>query len=359
MSMARLSAIGEKGLIASMIRPLFGDAAVDVGVGDDAAVVSLQNGPSLVLTIDKIPEQLVAVSLGLMDDYDVGRYLVVANLSDLAAMGADPVAFLMSLCLPADLPQERLASLLRGIGDAASDYDTPVVGGDTGGGSAISLVGVAVGTVSGNAPLTRCGARPGDVLLATGSPGTFGVALAYFMVARPAGLRLPTHEEDLLRDKLAKPVPRLKDGRLLRQLGLVTACQDISDGVGQTARELSQESGVGVLVESRSLIASSQVDVSAVARACNVQAAEIMLGPGADFELLVAIPSERAAEATEALHRSGQVLSCIGHFTDSGCSVAMADGSRLPIPETGWSHFSGLPDLERIRKVYSRGTRDG
>ena len=213
-----LTALGEKGIIRDLIRPLFAVDSLEVGLGDDAAVLKVADNLSIVLTIDKIPPQLVAQTLGVMTDRDVGRYLVVANLSDLAAMGACPIALLLSICLPIDFTKERLKAFLEGFAEASREFSVPVAGGDTAGGAATAFVAAAVGRIEPGTALRRSTAQVGDVIFATGRPGSFGTALAYFLVAKPRGEYLPPEDEAFLVEKLCHPTPRLEQGKLLRGL---------------------------------------------------------------------------------------------------------------------------------------------
>lgn len=356
--MTKISDIGEKQLIASLIRPLFTrlKKGVEVNIGDDAAVLQLTDSLSLVLTIDKIPEQLVAHSLGIMDLCDVGRYLVVANLSDLAAMGAGPIALLLSLCLPQEFETENLEMLTRGIAETAAHYGVPVVGGDTGGGSAISLVAAAVGTIMPGKALTRGGAKPDDVIFSTGYPGAFGTALAYLLAAKPAGLKYSDDQEKGLFKKFLQPEPRLKEGKKLSELGLVNACQDISDGVGQTLIEISDMSGLGFSVRSDLLLEAAPSSIFEIAAFSNCSPEAIMLGPGADFELLFSVPPDKKEELIKIFKEENWRLHRLGKFIEKGHEIVSADGTKKQIPQLGWQHFTGRTDIENIRSKYTSDT---
>jgi thiamine-monophosphate kinase len=349
-----ISSLGEKELIRRLFQPAFtGAFRLEVPIGDDAAVVALPSGRSLVATIDKIPERLIAHQLGLVTYEHLGRYLVAANLSDLAAMGADPLGILLSFCLPSSFGLKDVEDLTLGISSTCARYEVPVLGGDTGGGSAPSLVAAALGTLPSGTALRRDGACPGDVLYSTGTPGTFGVALAYYLVARNEGLILETTDERLLLARFRAAEPQLLAGRMLRDSGVVRACQDISDGVGQTALELATNSGCAVELDIALLSQAGPTFASKVAEACECPIERLLLGPGADFELMFAARPDDAASIESLFAEANIRISPIGRFVDgSGGFGRYSNGEIRPLPEIGWKHFTGKSDLDSIRSTY-------
>lgn len=349
--MGSIAGLGEKRLIAEIIRPAFAAGTAEVDIGDDAAVVSIPDGASVVVTTDKIPERLIAYGLGLMDDAQLGRYLVAANLSDLAAMGATPAALLLCLCLPPDYGLDKLRQLVQGAAAAAREFDTPIVGGDTGGGSALCLSATAIGWAPRGTSLQRSGAKPGDRLLATGMPGKFGTALAYYLVARPAGCELSAEAQRELCGALCVPSPRVAQGTFLRASGKAHACQDVSDGVAQTAHELADASGLGVQIDLGQLIAAAPSCAGEVAKRCSAGIEMVLLGPGADYELMFAAPRENCDWIVDEFRRRAWPVSIIGEFHDGERLIRDVDGTTRPLPH-GWQHFSGKSDVDAIRSTY-------
>lgn len=124
--------LGEKRIIAEIIRPLCGKTVVPIGIGDDAAMLAVPAGKNVVVSTDKIPEDLLAIQLGLMDAYHHGRYLATVNISDIAAMGGDPAGLVVTLALPDDFSVSYLTDLYRGLVDGCKEWDISVVGGDLG-----------------------------------------------------------------------------------------------------------------------------------------------------------------------------------------------------------------------------------
>jgi thiamine-monophosphate kinase len=350
-----ISDIGEKEAIASLITPLLKTPGKGIGIGDDAAVIPLTDSLAVVLTIDRIPHQLVAYVKGVMTDYDVGRYLIVANLSDLAAMGAHPVGVLVSLCLPLDYRIHDLREFVRGVADAAKEYGAPVIGGDTKSGPSANFVAAAVGTIEYSKAMRRSGARPGDAIMVTGTPGAFGAGLAYLLIAKEAGLKLPKQDEHELLQKLTHPVPRLEEGSFLAQSGFANACQDISDGIGQTLVEIAAMSSVGCEIHSSLLAKACPKAAIQISSFCECGIEDILLGPGADFELLTAVPPRKVPKIQEAFSARGWPLHKIGQFCDTGMVLVRESGDREPLRGMGWEHFAGESDVDSIRSSYERG----
>ena len=344
--------IGEKELIKSLIRPLFEDKKLEVCVGDDAAVINLNRFQSLVLTTDKISEHLAAHTIGLMDYYDIGRYLIVANLSDIAAMGGKAIALLTALSLPKEFELDNLKKLIGGIKDTASVYKVPVVGGDTKNGSGISLVATAVGIVQPGKSLKRKGAKPGDVIYATGSPGTFSTALAYLLNAKPLGMELDDLYEKILIEKLIKPKAALEEAQELVGLGVVHSCQDISDGVGQTIYEIAMISEIGFEVNTRLIEKASPKPLKEIAIFCNLPPELIMLGPGADFDLIFSVASDNCHIVEKAFKEKDWALHKLGRFIENGYYIVNRDGERTQMQQTGWQHFLASTDIQALKSSF-------
>lgn len=349
--MPNLSSIGEKELIRTIILPLFSSNKIEVGVGDDAAVINIADEISLVVTIDRIPDNLIGYKYGVMNEKHLGRYLAVANLSDLAAMGAKPIAMLTSLVLPNDFDIIKLRDLLEGINEEAIKYGAPVVGGDTKGGPFRSFTITALGIIQPGTALTRKGAKVGDKIFVTGQPGLFGTALAYLLAARPAGFTLPPEQEQFMFKTFTEPTSRINEGILLRTIGCVHGCQDISDGLGQTVLEIAEASGTGFQLNKEDLLELASREALSISQSCQINIEDIILGPGADFELVFGVPPTDVPLIEEAFSKKGWAISCIGEFTDSGYFIIDKQGKKIKPPQ-GFSHFSGLSDDNKIRDVY-------
>lgn len=336
-----VSDLGEKRIIREIVKPLNPDADSLVGIGDDAAVVKFPTGSDLVISCDKIPEDLLAIQFGLMDAHHHGRYLAMVNLSDIAAMGAKPLGLLLTLALPADFDLDYLREFVAGFHAGGAEWDARVVGGDTGWGSVLCLSATAFGTIEGE-PLRRSGARAGDELFVTGPVGGFGTALAYFGVARPRGLLLGAADEAWLLDRLIRPQARVAIGLELKRLGVCTSCIDITDGFGQSLREIADASCVGLEVRWSDLpLHRTTLEVAAFLER---PPQDLVFGIGLDLELVGTL-RDRSIVADAGLF-------VIGRAIEEEGVVYEKDGRRTAVTTPGWQHFR-LPALELLRRMYA------
>jgi thiamine-monophosphate kinase len=334
--------LGEKRIIRELVKPIFRGGAA-VGVGDDGAILDIPPGEQLVVSTDKIPEDLLSIQLGLMDPYSHGRYLAAVNVSDIAAMGGKPLALLCTIALPNDFSLDYLEEFLKGLAAAGQEWGAPIVGGDTGWGSSLCMSATAVGSIEPGLALLRSSAKVGDRIFVSGTIGGFGTALAYFIVAKPLGLRLREEWEYWLKARLIRPVPRIETGRSLALSGNCTACMDITDGVGQSLRELAEASDVHLGVDVNSLPLHPSTE--AVAKFLNRPIEHLVFGIGLDLELMGTY-----REATPL--PSG--LTAIGRVEGAGQGVTLKYGSRSePLLVPGWQHFSGSA-MEIARQLYAR-----
>lgn len=299
----------EFGLIARYFRPLAGPGALDLL--DDAAVFAPPAGRELVVTADA----MVAGVHFLPDDPAdlVGRKLLRVNLSDLAAMGAVPLAYLMTVSAPRETPDAWFAGFAAGLAADQVEFGITLLGGDTTstpGPMSLSLT--CMGHVAPGLAVRRVGARVGDGLWVTGTigDGALGLAALQGRLADPTGY---------LAGRYRLPQPRVG---FLRP-GLVRAAMDVSDGLVQDAGHLARAGGVGVLIE------AGLVPLSEAARAAGPAWLETCLTGGDDYELLMAAGPDGVAGATR-----------IGRFVEgAGVRVLDGQGGVVALVRGGWSHF--------------------
>ncbi len=299
-------------------RPVAGDG-VDLGIGDDSALLLPTPGHQLVVSVDTsvagvhFPPDAPA--------HAIGHRALAVSLSDLAAMGAWPRWCLMALMLT-ETDDEWLAEFARGFHALADTHGVSLAGGDVTRGT------LAIGvTVHGELPtgqaLTRGGASPGDLIAVTGALGSANGGLA----AWQAGLR------DLADPLLAAyllPQPRIEAGYRLRELA--TAAIDISDGLLADLGHVCAASGVGADIEQEAI----PRDDALIERLGDTQALQSALAGGDDYELLIALPAERLEEARAALASIDVPLTPIGRFSRRpGIRGVPCDGPG------GWQHFPG------------------
>lgn len=315
----------EFALIARHFRPLAGAGALDLG--DDAALLDPPAGKQLVLAADA----MVAGVHFLRDDpaETIGRKLLRVNLSDLAAMGAAPLAYLMTCAFAHGTPDDWVAGFVAGLAADQQEYGLAVLGGDTvatPGPATFSLT--ILGTVSPGAALRRGGARAGDDVWVSGTIGDGALGLLALTG------RLPPDPH--LAERYRLPRPRLALGQALA--GIARAAMDVSDGLVQDLGHLARAAGCAAELR------ADAVPLSAAARAAlQADAAPLatILGGGDDYELLFAADPAHAARVLAAADAAQTPVTRIGRFLDGqGVQVLDAAGQPIVLPAAGWSHFA-------------------
>lgn len=298
-------------------------ADVVLGVGDDAALVVPAAGAECVLALDTLVEG--AHFPPGMDARFVGHRALAVNLSDLAAMGAEPAWALLGLTLPS-VDEHWLAGFSAGFDALARRFQVALVGGDTTRGPLTVTVALAGSAPAGQA-LRRSGARPGDDLWISGTPGDAAAGLAVLQGRLPAQGRA----RDALLHRFQLPEPRVALGLALR--GIASSCIDISDGLAGDLAKLCAASGVGADVESRELPLSAGLCSAAGPEA----RLRLALGGGDDYELLFTAPAAHRAQL--AALEAGAVLRRIGVM--SATAGVRIDGAP-PEREAGhgFDHFA-------------------
>jgi len=297
----------------------------------------------LALTTDALAEE---IATGLYaDPWLMGWMLVTVNASDLAAVGADPLGLLICETLPPDADAGWIAALQRGIADAAVAHGLPVLGGDTNAGATPHLAATAVGVVNGR-PLTRCGARAGDILYASGPLGMGGAfALSQLAGRRPHVALATDGAEGLLQQDPTnvegndgrapavtfRPTARLREGALLR--AVASACMDTSDGAIATMDELMTLNGVGLRIEPP-VEAWTDPAALAVARAFGIPPWMLHAGPHGEFELLFTVPPRGVEELRRAAHAAGWQPVHLGFVTAEPGLRAPHAGGLLALDTT-------------------------
>jgi thiamine-monophosphate kinase len=316
-----------------------------VGPGDDAAVVR-SSGGSLVATTDTLVEGVdflpgEAPSL-------LGRRAVSVALSDLAAMGAWPDFFLLTIGFPDSIDESLPLELALAAERRGREFGALLAGGDLSRAAEVFLSVSAWGTPAGE-PLLRSGARPGDVLALSGWPGHAAAGLAVARARagldalagggafRPEALATP-HETQLLA-AYRDPEPRLPLGRALAVDRLATSAIDVSDGLGVDAARLATASGVRVVIEKESLPLSAALrSFAALAERDPVYLA---LSGGDDYELLFTTSAAGAARLADPAPEWGVAVRPIGRI-EAGEGTFLEDERGLrPIGDLGFDHFGG------------------
>jgi len=295
---------------------------VVLGIGDDAALLQVPVDRQLAVSMDTLN-----AGVHFPDDTPpaaIGWKALAVNLSDLAAMGAQPAWCTLSLSLP-QADAAWIDAFLDGFLALAERYEVALVGGDTTRG-ALSIGVTVHGLVEPGRALRRDGARDGDDVWVTGTPGDAAAALA----AKLAGAALDRG----LRERLDRPTPRVEAGRGL--LGIANACIDVSDGLLADLGHVCTASGVGAEIELERLPASPALARFPVATRWPWQA-----GGGDDYELCFSAPPERRDAVRQALQDAATPATRIGRIV-AGEVVRALDpaGAEWRSPRGGYAHFS-------------------
>jgi thiamine-monophosphate kinase len=286
-------------------------------------VLETTPGHKLVVTTDVLVEGL-DFTADLSEPEDWGWKAVVANLSDLAAMGAEARWLVLALTAPEATPLATLERVYAGVGEACRAFGTALVGGDVSGGPALSLAVTALGEAE--RPVLRSGARPGDRLAVTGPLGAAAAGLALLQSGDPAAADLLGRFPGLAAAH-RRPVPALAMGLALARAG-ATAMIDVSDGLAGDALHLAEASGVGLEISDPAVPLAP--GVAETATLLGLDPMSLALGGGEDFVLAAALP--RTADL-------GGVLDC-GRFTpDPTTRVHITPAGPRPLAGLSWDHF--------------------
>jgi thiamine-monophosphate kinase len=310
-------------------------------IGDDAAVLAASAGQWWHLTTDLLTEG-VHFDLRTASPESVGYRAAMANLSDLAAMGARPRYLLMSLAIPRSMTQRHILQIYAGVMQACRPHGVALIGGDT----SASITGLflnitLIGTTRTRAALFRKGARPGDGLYVTGTLGDSLAGLELLsrrITARRAASLRPAHHRFLIRRHL-RPTARVAEGQWLNQEGLATSAIDISDGLSGDLRHICEESRVGAEVESALLPVSRACCAYADLRGLNP--ADLAVAGGEDYELLFTVPKRHEAALQRQAESRRYRISRIGMIRPRrfGLQIITGQGTVRPLPMISYEHF--------------------
>jgi thiamine-monophosphate kinase len=320
-------ALNERTLIERFFRDC-GARRTDVplGVGDDAALLDSPPGMQLVAAMDT----LVCGNhfLPHFPADSIGHRALAVNLSDLAAMGADPAWALLALTLP-QADEAWLEGFAAGLGALARQYNVALVGGDTTRGPLCITV-----QLLGHAPrppvMLRSGGRAGHVLFVSGTPGDAAAGLAVELKQLAAA---DAEAGAWLRQRFMFPTPRIELGQKLRSYA--SACIDVSDGLLGDAGRLAEASGCGVVIAHERLPVSPQL----VACAGDERARELTLTGGEAYELCFAVAPENVDRLPRDVPPGEWGYARIGELVARQGAVVTRNGTVMDFSHSGWDHF--------------------
>ncbi|WP_028345702.1 thiamine-phosphate kinase [Bradyrhizobium murdochi] len=322
---------GEEALIARYFRPL----ATDPGafrLDDDAAVLK-PSGDDIVVTTDAIVEGVHF----LPDDPPdaVARKALRVNLSDLAAKGATPASFVLTLALRS-VDEGWLQPFAAALGEDIRQFACPLLGGDTVSTPGPPMVSVtAFGRVPSGKMVHRSGAKPGERVMVTGTIGDAGLGLAILRGGK-VHAAADTAAREMLVGRYRVPQPRVAMAEIVREYA--SASMDVSDGLAGDLTKLCSVSGVSAVID------LAQVPLSGAARGLvsrGIVGLETLIASGDDYEILCTIPEERVEAFEAAAERAGVALSSIGTIVAGSAVPKFVDkeGKEIALERLSYSHF--------------------
>ena len=315
-----------------------GALGLRLGIGDDAAILRVRAGFEWVVSCDAFLED-VHFQLKSHPPESVGYKALARATSDLAAMGAAPRFFFMTLALPGSSTGTWLERFLRGMARASRESGIALAGGDTSRGSKVAVSITVIGEAEPGRAVTRSGAKPGDLVFVSGTLGRAELGLKLIQRCPARKLRhLPTLLEPHL-----YPKPRIAVGHWLAQTRLASSMIDISDGLSTDLNRLCEASGVGAW------IFADRVPVVTIPRGISSRRFDplaMALHGGDDYELLFTVPAQRERELSAS--PKAIWLSRIGEITmTKGVIVQDLSARRRRLFPGGWDPFKGQPRRQR------------
>jgi thiamine-monophosphate kinase len=262
--------------------------------------------------------------------FQAARKALIMNVSDFASKGVQPTAALVALGIPAGFTQKNIEEIADGLNAGAQEYGTYIIGGDTSEASDLIVSVSLYGMAEKSALMLRSGAKPGDILAVTGFFGKSAAGLRLLF-----GCSLASNNSKALVDAVLLPKARLIEGLALGGCGLVTASMDSSDGLAWTLHELARFSNVGFELDTIPVAP----EVKRFAELNSLDAAELALYGGEEYELVVTVNLEGWSAAVAAVQAVGGKLLPIGKATEEKQILLKTDNKRNKIEARGWEHF--------------------
>lgn len=327
----KLATVGEFGFIERIKARAAGNPAVLLGIGDDAAAVSLNPGTVLLATADLLAEG-VHFNTAWHDPVSLGRKALAVNLSDIAAMGGIPRWALLSLAIPAEQSLEFSERFMDGFLEQAERFGVALIGGDTSASHAGFIINVTLlGEQYPEKIVRRSGACSGDLICASGTLGDSALGLQLLKAGSRSGESVQRHLD---------PLPRVELGKILAEERLPSAMIDISDGLHADLGHILAASAQGARISLDALPLSASFRECVAADSADYY--QLPLAGGEDYELLFTLPAAKLQAAEQAAERAGAALTVIGEITcQPGLQLALADGSSYQAEVRGYDHFAG------------------
>lgn len=327
----KLRELGERKII-EIFEEIFGRCKdVDLGIGDDAAVLDTR-GKKMVLSTDMMVQSTHIPKE--MTPWQMGNYVVNVNLSDIASMGARPIGMLLSFGLPGELDEEFVREMARGIDHACKEHNICIMGGDTKEASQIIISGTAIGETPGKF-LTRSGARQGDLIGVTGKIGS--AAAGFYCLVKELKIE-PIISERFIKAAL-EPHARTTEGILLRDLA--SSCMDISDSLAFSLGEMVKGNNLGYEIHMDKI--PVEAELTNIGQLAKVDIKDIVFFKGGDFELVFIVNPDNLGKLEESFVKKGCGFRIIGRITSKERTLVMEEGEKEELETVGYESFkSGI-----------------
>ena len=304
-------------------------AGVLLGIGDDCALLQIPSHKQLAVSVDTLVADVHFPAEGNAED--IAERALRVNLSDLAAMGAEPLWFTLALTLPKNsefCSEEWLRLFSCGLFRVAKEFNIALVGGDTTSG-ALSITIQVMGAVASHEALRRDGASIGDFICVTNFVGDGAAALALIQNK----LYVTDAHQEYLYNRFYRPIPRLKEAELLR--GIATAALDISDGLVGDLMHICEASDLGAVIDVENLPLSP-----AVLATDNIdQARSWALSGGDDYELCFTVSPEKMPELAMLIAQGKLQATVIGEMTAGTSVICELNGAPFLLEQKSYQHF--------------------
>lgn len=329
-SMKNNNELGERKVIQLIEETLEKMPKMPIPFGDDVSAYDLGDGKLAVLKTDMLVGK-TDIPPG-MSIYQAARKAVVMNISDFAAKGVKPLAALVSLGLPLDLTNRDIEQIGKGLNAGAREYNTYVIGGDTGEASDFIVSVMLFGTTSKDRIALRSGAKPNDILAVTGLFGNTSSGLKLLIDNYKASKRI----RRTLLNAVYLPHARLREGLALTESQSVSASIDSSDGLAWSLHEIMRASQIGFIIDH--VPASKEAQIFAASN--NLDLLDLVFYGGEEYELVVTIKYDSWRKAECAIKDAGGELIRIGKVTSKDEILLNGEGRKQNIESKGYEHFT-------------------
>ncbi len=329
--MPTVSEIGERSLIEIFMKHLTPMPGMPIPFWDDASAIDIGNNRAIVVNTDMLVWK-TDIPKG-MTPFQAARKAVVMNISDLAAKGVKPIAFMSSLAIPRDYSVGDAEELVKGFEAGARMYDSYVIGGDTNEACDVIISGMAMGITETEKIMKRDnGVKPGHKLAVTGNIGLTSAGFKHLLDGTP----LPEALNETILNSIYLPEARVNEGLALAETGCVTSCMDSSDGLSVSLYDLMRSSGYGFTLDH--IPVHPTAEKFAVYN--DLDPNDLALFGGEEYELVFTYSPRNHGKVTRALEGVGCELITIGTVTEGEAIVYDREGKVTTVVKGGWDHFN-------------------